>query len=83
MAFKSALHLAGHVFLRSILPFLGYPWRQAEAFFNAGTCCLHAAFSAKIHGALQSAGEVFQPSVQQLLHRAFSHCPVNNVQAES
>eukprot|EP00971_Amphidinium_carterae_P352826 6492744-Amphidinium_carterae.2 len=99
MAFVQLWRLVGHIFLRCVLPFRGWPWRLAglvtdmkseygkhclsREFHALRPCCLDAGFSAKIRAAAAEADSLLEDRLQHVILTALSSCPVNNIGVEA
>ena len=91
--------MIGHVFLRVVVPFRGWPWylarlvndstvafdknQIADRFWKSSSCCLDDSFSLKFRATLASAADITSARSLLILKNVFSNVPVNNVKCET
>ena len=98
-AFQGAVTMIGHVFLRVVVPFRGWPWylarlvndstvafdknQIADRFWKSSSCCMDDSFSLKFRATLASAADITSARSLLILKNVFSNVPVNNVKCET
>lgn len=99
LASKVLLMLVGHIFLRCVRPFLGWPWRLAKlangatsqdekrsivaAFLVSDKCCLDSGLSQKIRRMMSRESDLLEGQLPVFLADVFARCPMNNVHIEN